>query len=93
MTGWRSTTQAATSSPSTPCGIPATGGFGDGRVLEQRSLDLARHHVVTAADDGLCQASLNPQEAVPVDPSEVAAQQPAVTPPVGRSVGVAPVGA
>src|SRR4051794_18723972 len=67
--------------------------LGDGRMVLERRLDLARIDVEPAADDELLRAPGDLEAAVPVvDPAEVAGAKPAVAGQrLGRRVGAVPV--
>ena len=58
--------------------------LGHGRVLEERGLHLAGHHVVAAPDDDLLLPAHDPEMAVGVEVAEVAALQPSVDPRARR---------
>ena len=62
-----SCTTAPTSSPSTSWGMPMTAASVDGRVLEQRGLDLGAVDVLAAADDHVLGPVDDVDEALVVD--------------------------
>jgi hypothetical protein len=64
------------------------GGLGDGGVLVQHLLDLARVDVVAAADDEVLLAVDDEQVAVLVGVAEVAGVEPAVLERLGRRLGL-----
>ena len=87
---WPRSSSASRSAPSSsdddrgdrllPLGVGAAddGRVGDGRVAQQHLLDLGRDDVLAAGDDQVVVPALDLEEALLVDPAEVAGVQPAV---------------
>src|ERR1700677_5382595 len=70
---------------------PDDGGLGDRRVLVEDLLDLARVHVVAAADDQVLLPVDDVEVAAGVDPGQVAGVEPAVADRLGGGLRALPV--
>ena len=73
-----STTVATTASPHSRVRAAVDAGVGDGRMREQRRLDLGRRDVLAAADDRVGLAAGDREAALRVERAAVAGVQPAV---------------
>ena len=74
----RRTTTASTASCHSGSARPTAGGVGDIGVAEEDLLDLGGQHVLAPGDDHVPQPVLDVEEALVVDPPEVAGVKPAV---------------